>query len=113
MSIETKEYIDVDDALKRVGGNMALYQRLLGRFADGNQFEELENLLKSGNEEEATRMAHTIKGVAANLSLLKLRFTSAELELSLKEGTDYTAKLDELRDVYNTTMQVISENIAT
>ena len=109
MSIDVKEYVDVDDALKRVGGNMGLYQKLLGRFADGNQLEELENLLTSGNMEEAARMAHTIKGVAANLSLLKLRFTSADLELSLKEGTDYVAKLDELRDVYGTTIQVIHD----
>ena len=109
MSIDVKEYIDVDDALKRVGGNMGLYQKLLGRFAESNQLEELENLLASGNMEDATRMAHTIKGVAANLSLLKLRFTSAELELSLKQSKDYAANLAKLREVYDATMKVISE----
>lgn len=111
MSIDVKEYIDVDDALKRVGGNMGLYQKLLGRFAESNQLEELESLLASGNIEDATRMAHTIKGVAANLSLLKLRFTSADLEQSLKEGTDYTEKLDELREVYGVSIQVIHDLI--
>jgi len=109
MSTNIIEYIDVDDALKRVGGNMGLYKKLLGRFIDGNHIEELEVFLKSGNMEEATRAAHSIKGVAANLSLQKIRFISAELETSLKEGTDYTNTLEELKTSYTTTVQIISD----
>ena len=109
MSFIKEDYINVDDALKRVGGNIGLYHKLLGRFVEGNQLDELEKAFEDGNMEDASRMAHTIKGVAANLSLLKLQAVSAELEHAVKDSLDYTDKLSEFRDVYGVTVQVISE----
>jgi len=101
--------VDVDDALKRIGGNMDLYKRLLKRFVEGTQVEELKNALQEGNMDEAARMAHTVKGVSANLSLVMLRAISADLELSIKENLDNTAKLDELLLAYDETVIKIKE----
>jgi len=109
MSFIKEDYINVDDALKRVGGNIGLYHKLLGRFVEGNQLDELEKAFEDGDTEGASRMAHTIKGVAANLSLVKLQSVSAELEHIVKDSLDHAGKLSELRDVYSVTVQVISE----
>ncbi|MCL2391152.1 MAG: Hpt domain-containing protein [Oscillospiraceae bacterium] len=109
MNYVNSEYIDIDDALKRVGGNAGLYHKLLGRFLDSKPLGELEKALEHGTPEEASRAVHSMKGVAANLSLIKLRAVSAELELLIKDGLDHTAKLEELKDVYNVTEQIISE----
>jgi len=103
------EYIDVPDALNRVGGNMDLLKRLLKRFIDGNQIDEMDRVLREGNMEEAARQAHTVKGVSANLSLVKLRTVTTELELILKDNLDYSAKLDELKQAYDETVKIIQE----
>jgi len=102
-------YVDVDDALKRIGGNMGLYKRLLSRFIEVDQFVPLKEALQSGDTEEAARLAHTLKGVSANLSLAKVKNLSTELEQLVKSGSDHTAKLAELGRAYNETVQMITE----
>ena len=111
MSIEVKsgEYVDVNDALKRVGGNMGLYKKLLGRFVEGNHMAALVDALKSDDKEEPIRMAHTIKGVSANLSLIKIRDITTELEQVLKDGADHSAHLAELQQAYDVTVAQIAE----
>ena len=103
------EYIDVDGALKRVGGNMDLYKRLLGRFVDGNNFAELTSAISSANTEEAAHQAHTVKGVSSNLSLLKIADLSAQLEQLIKNGDDYGACFSELEQAYEITVKRIAE----
>ena len=111
MDIELARYIDVKDALARIGGNMDLYKRLLGRFIDGNHFDALDVALQSGNTEEAAHLAHTLKGVSANLSLIEVRTISANLEQAVKGGLDHTAPLAELKDAYDVTVRKIKELI--
>ena len=108
MSVVNEEYIDVDDALKRIGGNRDLYKRLLQRFLEGKQLEELDAALEKGDADEASRAAHTIKGVAANLSLVKLRTISTDLEMIIKEDLEYGEKLDELKEAYDETVKMIA-----
>ena len=104
-----EQIVDIDDALKRIGGNMDLYKRLLGRFIDGNHIETLEDALLSGDTDEAARLAHTLKGVAANLSLVKLRTISTDLEELIKNGGDYSGNLADLRTAYFETATTIKE----
>jgi len=106
---ERKEYIDVDDALKRVANNMDLLKKLLGRFLGGDHIEPLEEALGKGDVEESVRLAHTLKGVAANLSLIKLRDICADLEHHIKDGTPYDECLEELKQAYITTAAHINE----
>ena len=109
MDTNNKEFIDVEDALKRVGGNEGLYKRLLGRFIDGDHFGALESAIQSGDTEESAHLAHTLKGVSANLSLAKVTALSAELEQAIKNGNDYAALLSDLKQAYETTLKKISE----
>ena len=104
-----KEYIDLDDALARVGGNLGLYKRLLGRFIEGNNFEPLENAIKSGDMEEASRQAHSIKGVSANLSLVKIRTAALDLEQKIKGNLDCTESLAGLKQAFNETVENSAE----
>ena len=103
------EYIDVNDALNRIGGNMDLYKRLLKRFVDGSQIEELQTAVNGDSLEDSVRQAHTLKGVSANLSLLKLKTIAADLESALKDGLDTSAMLAELMVVYDDTVKMIRE----
>jgi len=103
------EYIDVNDALRRIGGSMDLYKRLLGQFASGEHIQPLEEALNSGNTEEASRKLHALKGVSANLSLAKLSVISAELEHMVIDGIDHADSLVELKSVYDITLQEIGK----
>ena len=101
------EYVDVKSALQRIGGSMDLYKRLLGQFTDGDHIGSLEEALIAGNSEEAIRLAHTLKGVSANLSLDKLSRTAAELERNIKDGSDCSGTVAELKSIYyETSLQI-------
>ena len=102
-----KEIIDVQDALKRIGGSMDLYKRLLNQFSGGDHIEPLEEALSTGAMEEASRMIHTLKGVAANLSLIRLSASASELEQKVKNGLDHSDAFVELKNAYYETSQEI------
>lgn len=102
------KFIDKESALKRVGGSEALYKKLLGKFIDGNYQAQLEALLDAGNTADASAMAHTIKGVAANLSLTEINVIAQKLEHALKNGEAYEALVPELRDATAATIEEIN-----
>ena len=103
------EYIDVQDALKRIGGSMDLYKRLLNSFTGGDHIDPLEEAFSTGAMEEASRLIHTLKGVAANLSLVKISTLASELEHKVKNGLEHSDTFAELKNAYYTTSQQISE----
>ena len=103
------EYINADDALARIGGNTTLYKRLLGRFLDGNHYELIENAAKSGDSDETARQVHTLKGVSANLSLEKIHAITIEIEQLIKDGSELSSCLDELKQAFDATTQEIAK----
>jgi len=109
IDVKREDYMDVEDAVHRIGGNMDLYKRLLGRFVAGNHFDTLVEALDSGDKEEAAHHAHTLKGVSANLSLVKVMTITTQLEQCVKEGADHTELLAALRDAYSVTLGLITE----
>ena len=109
MSIVREDLINVDDALKRVGGNMGLYQKLLVRFAESTHHKELQESLTGCDFEAARQHAHTIKGVAANLSLIQLQLSCAELECVIKNGDNYKDKLEAFKSAYSDTIAAIKQ----
>ena len=103
------EYINIPDALKRIGGSMDLYKRLLNQFSGGDHIDPLEEALNSGAMEEASRLIHTLKGVAANLSLTKLSTTAGELEHTIKNGVEHSEAFANLKNAYLITSQQIAD----
>ena len=107
--IDNKEYMDVDNALSRIGGNVALYKKLLNYYLNDNHIDALSAALENGNIEDASRLAHTIKGVCANLSLNKLRAVALELETCIKGGQDHADLLVSLKQTFEETSKVIKD----
>ena len=103
------EYVDVQDALNRIGGSMDLYKKLLNQFMTGNYIDPLEEALNAGEMQEASHLAHTLKGVAGNLSLVMLAADARKLEDDVKNSVDHTNSLAELKSAYSTTSQEISK----
>jgi len=106
---ENNVYIDVKDALSRIGGSMDLYKRLLNQFSGGNHIDPLEEALHTGAMDEASKLIHALKGVSANLSLIKLSELAGELEHKVKNGADHSDTFQELKHAYLETSQQIAD----
>ena len=107
--IDKKEYIDSESALSRIGGNVALYKKLLKHYLNDSHIDALCAAIENGDAAETARLAHTIKGVSANLSLSKLRLVSTSIETDAKGGLDCKPYLTELRQAFEQTAQLITE----
>ncbi|MGB1580557.1 MAG: response regulator [Nevskiales bacterium] len=75
-------------ALERLGNDKTLYARQARRFgeAHGQDAAQVGELLDSGKQEDAARMLHTLKGVAATLGSEQLARLCKEMETSVKDA---------------------------
>ncbi|MBI3773263.1 MAG: response regulator [Gammaproteobacteria bacterium] len=73
--------IDVTDGMERLR-NWETYRRLLKNFRDkhAGAADRLENLIRRNEWEEATRLAHTLKGSGGNLGAKKIYEAAAAME---------------------------------
>ena len=79
------EGLDARDGLSRVAGNRKLYLDLLRRFAaeEAGAPSRIDEALARGDAAAATRMAHTVKGVAGNLGARVVAQVAGRLEKAL------------------------------
>ena len=80
--------LDSADGLARVGGNRALYQRLLHQFVDEHAAtaDQVRQALGRSDIALAERLAHTLKGVAGNIGATQVRFAAGALEKVIHDG---------------------------
>jgi PAS domain S-box-containing protein len=104
--------INMVDALSRLDDNKALYRRLLLMFHAGHEHTALaiRAAVKRDDIGLATRLAHTLKGVAATVGADELRAASKNLELALAEGN--TPFYDEYLDQVDQKLAVVMAAIA-
>jgi signal transduction histidine kinase/CheY-like chemotaxis protein/HPt (histidine-containing phosphotransfer) domain-containing protein len=81
---------DLADGVKRVGGDHALYRRLLLQFHDhsGKAGAEIRAAVASGDRAKAKAEAHTLKGVAGTLSARELYAAAQALETALRKNAE-------------------------
>ncbi len=74
--------LDTHDGLTRVAGNLKLYLNLLRQFAEqqGPAVTEIRTALDQQDPVLAERIAHTVKGVAANLGAKQVQSAASVLE---------------------------------
>ena len=80
-------YAALEGSYEEVLGRLyseALVTKFVGKFLDDKSFQLLEDSLKAEDYEEAFRAAHTLKGVAQNLSFTRLYQSSHEMTEALR-----------------------------
>jgi two-component system sensor histidine kinase/response regulator len=79
--------LDSADGLRRVGGNLKLYMKLLREFASqqADVVEQVRAALARNDTESAIRMAHTLKGVAGSLGAGPVQTAAAAVEKLLRD----------------------------
>jgi CheY-like chemotaxis protein len=78
--------IDIESGLNRVNGNRRLYKNLLLDFAKkyAAATEEIRKMITEGDIVTAERLAHTIKGIAGNISANSIQAAASEVEKGIK-----------------------------
>jgi two-component system, sensor histidine kinase and response regulator len=104
--------VDITDGLKRVRGNSRLYRDLLIKFAAKHSDAGLQisDALHIGDRSTAERIAHTVKGVAANIGIKPVQFAAEKLEKAIRES-DSTAStmLQDFTSVLRTQIDAIEQ----
>ncbi len=87
--------LDARLGLGQVLGREALYLDILTRFvaSQHDQAIAIAQAIDSGHREQAQRLAHTLKGLAAQIGALALREQAAQLEAALRAGQPDPATL--------------------
>jgi HPt (histidine-containing phosphotransfer) domain-containing protein len=105
-------YVNFNEGIKRVMNNAKLYVKLLVKFRTDVNIEELVTSLSAGDLEKAQGQAHTIKGIAANLSLTELFKQVLELEDQIKAQSANPNQIETVRNVFAATVQEVDKVIA-
>lgn len=84
--------IDYPDAMDRFGGNEQLFKRLALKYLDDAHFVSFKAAMEAQDYEEAYRQAHSLKGVAGNLSLKHLYDIFSMICKDLREGEPQAAE---------------------
>ncbi|WP_125562330.1 PAS domain S-box protein [Pseudoalteromonas rubra] len=95
------DLLDMAQGLKHVNGNRDFYRKMSDKFivAQSTFCTRLEQSLQEKDIEAAARMAHTLKGQAGYLGLLRCAELAAQLEQSITQQTSQQASLLEALDV--------------
>jgi len=84
--------IEVEEALDRIGGDEALYRRLLDKFAQGHRdaVSNIDAAVAAGDLVAVRAAAHALRGVAANIGASDLAELAEAVETAARDG-DATA----------------------
>lgn len=102
--------LNVTAALRSLGGNSKLYLKVIVKFISGyeNSAETVSKHIAAGEMEEAERLAHTVKGLAATIGAEDLSKQWAIIETGCREGKSYDELAPNLADL----AQELSSTIA-
>ncbi len=108
--------IDIEAGLERLNGNRKLYRKLLIDFFEkyASFAEDIRKELDHGTRETAVRLAHTIKGVAGNISAYGVQEIAAELEAQMSGSRQgkYDVLLKKLEDAIQSVSKLKSELVS-
>jgi len=104
-------YINAEEGIKRVMNNVKLYYKLLGKFRTEANLKNLENFIVAQDWENAQGAAHSIKGLAANLSLTELFNQSLDLETQIKGRALKPGVLENYKICFNETLIAVEKLI--
>lgn len=101
--------IDYAEAMERFGGNESLFVRLASKYADDPHFDALEAAMASGDAAAAEREAHSLKGVAGNLSFVRLYDLAARITDALRVDDFESARalMPELRESHEAVLEAL------
>ena len=105
-------YINEEEGKKRVMNNGKLYAKLLTKFKTDTSINDLLAFALAQDWEKAQGAAHTLKGIAANLSLTELYNQSLDVETQIKGQLLKPESLENLKSCFAETLIAMEKVIA-
>ena len=105
-------YVNEEEGKKRVMNNGKLYAKLLTKFKTDTKLDALISSVENEEWDAAQAAAHTIKGLAANLSLTELFNQSLEIETQLKGRSIKNEAMEGLKSCFTETLNAVEKVIA-
>ncbi len=104
--------VNVDEGVRRLNGNAALYKRLLDSFVDTLEKYYIAPDFDGNNYTEITEKAHAVKGMAGNLSVdpLYKSYTQIVELLRADRPEDARKVLEETLPVQNEIVSCIKKH---
>jgi polar amino acid transport system substrate-binding protein len=104
--------VSVKSGLAKVGGNRKLYRKLLSKFCRNYKTvaDDIRNALKKDDPETATRLAHTIKGLAGNIGARDLHLAAVDMETALRQ--DQTENIPGRLSAFSEALELVLDSIA-
>lgn len=102
---------DKPSALKRVRGKEERLQMLLKMFTDdaNSRLKEIHSAIESGDAETIRYAAHTLKGIAGNLSLMQLHELCGAIEKNAEDTSALGSLAPSLTQVADKTLSHLAE----
>jgi HPt (histidine-containing phosphotransfer) domain-containing protein len=105
-------YLNEEEGKKRVMNNGKLYAKLLTKFKADSSLDDLAASAEAEEWEKAQAAAHTLKGIAANLSLTELFNQSLDVEIQIKGKSLKNESLEKLKTCFAETLVQVEKVIA-
>ncbi len=109
--------LDAAEALQRCMGNVQLLARMLDKFQERSlqDLEELGKLISEQDAPQVARVAHALKGSAANLSVKHVCDWAGQLEAIGRDGDwdQAVSCLDRLKEEIDRFIKAVPEEMAT
>lgn len=104
--------VNVQEGLDRLGGNEALYTKLLGSFIKSMETHSVRPDFDENDYDEIIEKTHAIKGTSGNLSLTPIYEAYTEIVALLRMGEPAQAKerLEKILPVQEQILQCIKNN---
>ncbi|PQO31442.1 ammonium transporter [Blastopirellula marina] len=110
--LDIPEQIAVTELEQRCGGDKALIQRVLNKFTvkARSEITQLQQHIESGELPEIVQVAHSLKGMAANVGARPVSEIAGTIELAARQeqATGYDAMLTELAQKFTLCEEAIS-----
>jgi two-component system sensor histidine kinase/response regulator len=105
--------LNVAAALRRVGNDAAEYLSLLRHFtrSQADCPQRIDDALAAGDAPTAERLAHTLRGTAANLGATALQEAAAAVEAALREGRPSDAARSTLHIKLNALQELLARSL--
>ncbi|AEF86977.1 peptidase M52, hydrogen uptake protein [Treponema primitia ZAS-2] len=106
-------YINMDEGLKRMMNNPKFFAKMLGKFKTDNAtlLADAIAAVQAGDQEKAKMAIHTLKGIAANLSLTELYKQTLEAEAQIKAGSLSPETQDSIEKCFAETIILVTKVI--
>ena len=101
--------IDYAEAMERFCGNESLFARIAVKYLDDPHVDALEAAMASGDAAAAEREAHSLKGVAGNLSFVRLYDLAARVTDALRANDIDSARtlMPDLRESHFAVLEAL------